>query len=124
MSAETNTESKGIFAGINSIVWMVATVSVVHILLQSPAPPTGEACRLASMISVGHVYEVVMVKDSFAVIQDLGTKKIVLTQSMSHEVDVDNACLEAGKRYNCISINLGDGNKIKLVITNDSTKKQ
>jgi len=92
----------------------------------------GVARSLYDDVEAGHSYEVMsMVNDSLAVVQDLGTKKIVLTQAMSREVDIDNARLEAGKRYDCISVNLGDGGRTKLVIsqndkfviTKDTAKK-
>jgi hypothetical protein len=121
MNTETNTVESATFSAVNRLVWMLAGVLLGHTILQTffPSPPemTGEACRLAKMIEVGHVYEAVMVKDSLAVVQDLGTKKITLTQPMSHEVEIDNARLEADKHYKCIQVNLGDGDKIKLVIS-------
>jgi hypothetical protein len=125
MSTKTKVGSSGPFGVINCVAWFIAGASLLMLIFQPPTPPpppNGEACSLVKMVTVGRVYEVVMVKDSLAVVRDQGTKKIVLTQSMSHEVDIDNARLEAGKRYNCISVNLGYGDKVKLVISKDTIK--
>lgn len=69
-------------------------------------------------LEVGHVYDVI---DTLVVVLDIETKAIKLTKYALDETGAKDSCLEVGKRYRCISVNLGDGDKKKLVISEDTT---